>query len=107
MLLMSFHFFSETLYNFLFFFTFRYVTVNKLKRFCDMNNESLLVFLRLAGQNICIYLFGENKEWNSSDSLKIFGKKIFGKCFKEEKVLKKISISVLSPKKVLTPFKSE
>ena len=39
-----------------------------------MNNESLLVFLRLAGQNICIYLFGENKEWNSTDNLKIFGK---------------------------------
>ena len=33
--------------------------------------------------------------------------KIFGKCFKEERILKKISISVLSSEKVLKPFKSE
>jgi hypothetical protein len=33
--------------------------------------------------------------------------KIFGKCSKEEKILKKISISILSSEKVLKPFKSE
>ena len=33
--------------------------------------------------------------------------KICGKCFKEERILKKISISVLSSEKVLKTFKSE
>ena len=33
--------------------------------------------------------------------------KIFGKCFKEDKILKKISISVFSSKQVLKRFKNE
>ena len=33
--------------------------------------------------------------------------KIFGKCFKGERILKKISISVLSSEKLLKPYKSE
>ena len=60
-----------------------FITNSKKNRFrnkLDFLSSSNLIFTACVIRPVYIYLFGENKEWNNTDNLKIFGKVKVWKC---------------------------